>query len=210
MGVLGALIRCTTSCIRDSFHAVNGDSYLKDSKTYFIYDTLDFFGLEAGPNGLWPSLKKRETMLGWPTPVSQEEVNLFCYLTPFLQRFLPGRAELVLILKYGLTGKEQPRSKEEKKGVRRAPEQGFNWNREKEVAFQAIKQAIVNNAMAPPDPSGQYHLAVDASKRGMGGVLFQLEGILPGTEAGNNPNHQSAERIIMFMYFRLSDVETRY
>jgi len=78
-----------------------GPMYLKDSKSCFFMESLDFVGLEAGPNGLRPSLRKRETMLGWPTPTNQEEVRAFCYLTPFLRRFIPGRAELVRILKYG-------------------------------------------------------------------------------------------------------------
>ena len=38
----------------------------------------------------------------WPTPESWEEVRDFCYLTPFLRRFIPGRAELVKILKKGM------------------------------------------------------------------------------------------------------------
>ena len=86
----------------------------------------------------------------------------------------------------------------------------FTWSREKEVAFQAIKHAIANNAMALPDPHGQYHLAVDASKLDIGGVLFQLEGLAPGTEAGNSSVHCLSERIIMVLSFRLSDAETRY
>lgn len=62
-----------------------------------------------------------------------------------------------------------------KKSVVRKPrkvEGPFIWTAEHECAFQAIKQAIATNAMAPPDPDLQYHLAVDASKRGIGGVLF--------------------------------------
>ena len=47
------------------------------------------------------------------------------------------------------------------------------------MAFQAIKQAIANKAMASPDPTMQYHLAVDASKRGIGGVMFQLKSVSP-------------------------------
>jgi len=78
------------------------------------------------------------------------------------------------------------------------------------VAFQAIKQAIANNAIASPDPNRQYHLAVDASKRGIGGVLFQLDGVEARTEAGSNSIHRVAERIIMFIFFRLSDTERRY
>src|SRR5437879_2261490 len=86
----------------------------------------------------------------------------------------------------------------------------FVWSKAKDVAFQAIKMAIANNAMASPNLQEQYHLAVDVSKTGIGGVLFQLEGIEAGTEATNSRVHQSAEQVIMFMSFRLCDAETRY
>jgi len=86
----------------------------------------------------------------------------------------------------------------------------FAWNREKEVAFNAIKQVIAKNAMASPDPKGQYHLAVDASKQGIGGVLFQRDGIEVGTEAGCREADCAAEIIIMFISFRLSDPGMRY
>ena len=187
-----------------------GPMYLKDSKSVFFADSLDFVGLEAGANGLRPSLRKRETILQWPTPKNQQEVEAFCYLTPFLRRFIPGRAELVRILKYGTEVKETNGNSRGKGEGNKEKVEDFVWNREKEVAFNAIKQAIANNAMASPDPKGQYHLAVDASKRGIGGVLFQLEGIEVGTEAGCTAAHRTAERIIMFISFRLSDPETRY
>ena len=64
--------------------------------------------------------------------------------------------------------------------------------------------------MAPSDPTLQYHLAVDASKRGIGGALFQVHGIEAHTEANNTNEHRHAERIIQFMSFRLEDAETRY
>ena len=73
-----------------------------------------------------------------------------------------------------------------------------------------IKQAIANNAMASSDPQGQYHLAIDASKQGIGVVLFQLAGIEDCTEATNTEKHPTAEPIIMFMSSRLAEVETRY
>ena len=188
-----------------------GPMYLKDSKSCFFMESLDFVGLEAGPNGLRPSLRKRGTILEWPTPTNQEEVHAFCYLTPFLRRFIPGRAELVRILKYG-----EAESSGEAKGIHQRvrkkedTEGEFTWDRRKEVAFQALKQAIANNAMAAPDPAAQYHLAVDASKMGIGGVLFQLDGIPPGSEALSNASYRAAERIIMFISFRLSDAESRY
>ena len=64
--------------------------------------------------------------------------------------------------------------------------------------------------MALPDPEGQYHLAVDDSKKGVGGVLFRLDGITSGTEAGSSTFHRTAERILMFISFQLTEVETWY
>jgi len=188
-----------------------GPIYLKDSKSCFFMESLDFVSLEAGPNGIRSSLRRRETMLAWPTPTNQEEVQAFCYLTPFLRRFIPGRPELVRILKYG-----DKQSSCEVEGihqrVRKKPEmeEDFTWDRRSEVVFQALKGAIANNAMAAPDPAAQYHLAGDASKLGISGVLFQPDGIPPGTEALSKTSYRAAERIIMFISFRLSDTEKRY
>jgi len=187
--------------------------YLKDTKSYFFCDSLDFVGLEAGPNGLRPSLRKREAILLWPTPKGEEEGDAFCYLTPFLRRFIPGQAELVRVIKQGASMGNSTGRKGGKRVAGWLDEReaaGFRWSAEKEVAFRAIKHAIATNAMALPDPHSQYHLAVEASRLGIGGVLFQLAGIEPGTEAGNSSEHGLAERIIMFLSFRLSDAETRY
>jgi len=40
-----------------------GPMYLQDLKSCFFSDSLHFVGLEAGPNSLRPSLRKRETIL---------------------------------------------------------------------------------------------------------------------------------------------------
>jgi len=177
--------------------------YLKGEKCHYFRSSLAFVGLECGANGLRPSVKERAAVLQWPRLSSFQEVEAFCSLTPFLWRFIPGRAELVRIMKYG--------SKEVGSGYRKgAVLTEFVWTPEKEIAFQAIKQAIANNTMAAPDAYLQYHLAVDASKRGLGGVPFRLTGIRSGVEATNSPLHREAERVIMFISFKLADAETRY
>jgi hypothetical protein len=166
-----------------------GPMYLKPSKSFFFFPTLEFLGLEGDTAGLRPSLRKREQILSWPTPQSQDEVKAFLYLTPFLRRFIPGRAEHHRIM---AGDKSEP----------------FVWTEEKNQSFLAVKQAIAENAMASVDPMLQYHLAVDASKRATGGVLFQLHGVPEGEQAG--PEHRAFERIVMFMSFKLSDAESRY
>ena len=213
-----------------------GPMYLKGPKCHFFDRSLELVGLEAGDNGTRPSLRKRKMIAEWPTPASWEEVRAFCYLTPFLRRFIPGRAELVKIMKKGMEvemneegktdvdegetpGRKEPEVKTDngkgrvaRKAVKKPwkMEGPFIWTNELESAFQSIKNAIVTNAMALPDPDRQYHLAVDASKRGVGGALFQLEGIDAHMEANNSLLHRDAERMITFMLFKLEDAETRY
>ncbi|QSZ35235.1 hypothetical protein DSL72_008104 [Monilinia vaccinii-corymbosi] len=58
------------------------------------------------------------------------------------------------------------------------------------------------------DPAKQYHLACDASKTGIGGVLFQLKDAKPGTQATGGLKDDL--KIIMFIFFKLTNVETRY
>lgn len=79
---------------------------------------------------------------------------------------------------------------------------------EQENAFNAIKNAILNNAVSGANPDLQFHLVLDASINAIGGVLFQMEGVEAGTEA--TPKFGENKRINMFLSFRLSDAETRY
>ena len=151
-----------------------GPIYLKPIKTFLFFPSLEFVGLECSGTGLRPSLRKRDQIRSWPTPTCYEELDAFCFLTPFLRRFIPGRADHVAVMQdFGVARKNRAT----------VP---FIWTPEKEEAFQTVKEAIVQNAMAPADPTLQYYLAVDASKRGLGGALFQLHDINAHTEATNS------------------------
>ena len=90
-----------------------GPMYLKGPKCVFFDRTLEMVGIESGENGLRPSLGKRKMISEWPTPTSWQEVKAFCYLTPFLRRFIPGWAELVRIMKTGMVVEIE----EEKEGM---------------------------------------------------------------------------------------------
>lgn len=84
----------------------------------------------------------------------------------------------------------------------------FDWGEEQQISFEAIKNVITTNAMSGTEPNLQYHLAVDASKNAIGGVLFQVKNVPAGTEAPLK--FLDSQRIITFLSFRLTDAETRY
>ena len=188
-----------------------GPLYLKGAKSYFFYPSLECLGLEGCNEGLLLSLKKHEQTLGWKTPKSQEEVEAFYYLTPFLCSFLPGRAKLCGILldheKPAKTTRTQLMLSATYGSSLRNPKP-FQWSRAKEDAFALIKQSIAENAMVGPDCELQFHMAVDASKKAISAVLFQLHGPPTGTKEG--PEYRTTEWIICFFSFKLTAAETRY
>jgi len=62
--------------------------------------------------------------------------------------------------------------------------------------------------MTEANSTAQYHLVIDASKRDVSEVLFQLKEVLIETKA--ILKLLSNERIVMFLSFRLENAEIRY
>ena len=66
----------------------------------------------------------------------------------------------------------------------------------------------MENAVFGGEEHMQYHLATDASKTGIGGVMYQLINTEPGTIA--KPSNRKQMRIIMCMSFRLVGAPNPY
>ena len=96
--------------------------------------------------------------------------------------------------------------KEQKKKLKRI--MGWAWGEEQRKSFEHMKKSKCENAMIGGDSKYQYHIAADASQHGIGGVVFQLPGMTPGTTTERK--HISAMWIVMFISQRLSDAESRY
>lgn len=102
--------------------------YLKGPKCHLFGRTLGLVGLEAGDNRIRPSLRNRNMIAQWPTPTSWEDLNAFFYLAPFLRWFIPGRVELVKIMKKGIY--KEGDELEDKGGVTREEKnRGKGWKR---------------------------------------------------------------------------------
>lgn len=84
----------------------------------------------------------------------------------------------------------------------------WDWGIEQQASFDYIKNTIARNMTAGTDYECQFHLAVDTSPTGIGGVLFQLVDIPPNTEA--LLKYCDQEQIVMFMSFQLNNTETHY
>ena len=105
-------------------------------------------------------------------------------------------------------GKESFKGRTKVKGKRMRRVVGFKWGEDQQKSFEHIKSSIISNAVYGGDDRIQYHLATDASKTGMGGVLFQIIDQPAGTIAAQK--NRKTQRIIMFISKPFTEAETRY
>ncbi len=70
--------------------AIFGPVHFTPYKTFIFTDQLDLVGFTSDKNRLRSSMKQRERIQHWPTPITQAEVEVFLWLTPFLRIFIPG------------------------------------------------------------------------------------------------------------------------
>ena len=135
-------------------------------------------------------------------------------MTLYLCQFIPGRVEHVRILKEAiiyLQMKGDERTKWEPAGQRGKPIKvaiGIKWGQEQATSFEALKTSVIDNVVYGGDDAHQYHLMMDTSKNALGGVLFQLPGLPPGTTF--TTSMRSKMKIVMSISKRCLPAETRY
>jgi hypothetical protein len=193
---------------------------LSPAKSSFLMPRVNGLKFVGGPLGLRPSADKVKAIRAYPVPTNEAEIDKFLFMTTYIRKFIPGRAEYARIMKEAVVriaesipgsgcvnspGGEGRRSGKRKLLMKAI---GFEWKKEQQDAFDAIKHAIINNACWGGDPTYQYHLATDASASAYGGVLFQLPALPTGTklEKGN----KDEMRILQFVSKSFTDPETRY
>lgn len=190
---------------------------IKPKKSSFFLDTIAPLGFEASGKGLRPSCDKVAAIRDYPVPRDMEELKGFLHLTTYLRRFIPGRCDYSLVVKSAATyepyeewaRQESGRYDKNGKPIRKPRRViKWEWGERHQEAFEKLKRAIVDNVVFGGSEHLQYHLATDASKTGLGGVLFQLIDCEPGTVA--TVSNRSSMRVIMFISKRLADAETRY
>jgi len=136
------------------------------------------------------------------------------YMTIYLRQFIPGHVEYVQILKdaiiyWEMTGDEK--SKSELAGRRGKPitvAVGIKWGEEQERSFEELKRAVIDNVVYGRDDTQQYYLMRDASKNGLGGVLFELLGVPAETMFTTFMRRKM--KIIILISKRFLPVETCY
>lgn len=186
---------------------------LSPKKSMFFADSVISLGFEISGGVIRPNQKHRERFKNWAKtenhPTSVKELEEFLYLTPYLKSYIPGRADLENILRDAYQEKVATKTPKGRPSVqKRIVQKPFSWGPAQAEAFVRICEAVQREAMKGANPEWQYHLAVDASGRGIGGILFQLEDQAVSTTISDRL--MPAMRIICFYSYSLKDAETRY
>jgi hypothetical protein len=191
---------------------------LSSHKSQFFMPEIESIGFQLMNGKILPAAKHRRKFERWAEewsrspPTTWHQAQQLAFMTPFLRRHIPGRADLVHKLKEGFFEAVGTTTVKGKKSVVTVwkPREVPIWTSEQHDAVQAICRAVQRNAITGTDLEKSFHIACDSSITGAGGVMFQLgPGSRPDEEYVEK-RHFNAIEINMFMSFSFSDAEQRY
>jgi hypothetical protein len=133
----------------------------KPSKCSIAYSSLNCLGHIVGDEQLKPDSEKVTVIKQAPRPITKKQLRSFLGLVGFYRKFVPNFAYIALPLT-DLTKKGSPTK--------------IAWDQCHELAFQTLKSALTHCPILKlPDIQDVFILQTDASDRGLGAVLLQME-----------------------------------
>ena len=150
-------------------------------KCHIKVPEIMFFGMTYSKHGVAPDTKKVKEIRDMPSPKSVKELQQFLGMVQYLAPFIPHLSEKTAILR-DLTKADVL----------------WEWSNNHEKAFDQVKNHICEAVRLNFfDPALSTKIQVDASTRGLGAALIQID-------------RDGQEKIIAFASKSLTDTETRY
>ena len=133
----------------------------KPSKCSFGQSKVNYLGYVVGEGIIEPQKTKVEAVANKTQPKTKKDVKSFLGLTGYYRKFVPNYADIAAPLS-DLTRKKQPEK--------------VVWTDKCEEAFQKLKTMLCSEpVLKNPDFEKEFILQTDASDRGLGAVLSQLD-----------------------------------
>ena len=157
---------------------------IKPKKSYFFQASAIFLGHVLSADGISANPEKVEKVRNWPVPSNAKELHSFLGLASYYRRFIPNFAHIAKCL-HQLVGptnvkktkgkrKEAISLEESKKLEVTSPK--FVWASEHQKAFDTLKLALTTApVLGYPNFEREFILKTDASLRGLGAVLSQVD-----------------------------------
>ena len=132
---------------------------LKPKKCFLFQPKVTYLGHVVSDGGISCDPAKIEAIKNWPTPENKSEVRSILGLMGYYRKFIDNFSE-----------RASPMTKLTRKRAK------FEWNQDCEAAFQDLKECLVNSPiLAFPNSKDMFILDCDASLKGIGGVLSQVQ-----------------------------------
>ncbi|XP_054279150.1 uncharacterized protein LOC128997535 [Macrosteles quadrilineatus] len=148
-------------CLRAVLERVQANGItLNKQKSEFCKKTVTFLGFVLSKEGIKPDPSKVQAVVDLPAPSNANEVQRFMGMITFLAKFIPNCSEILEPITSLLKTKND-----------------FFWGPTQEKAFVTVKQILSSEpCLTVYDPEKPSILSCDASKKGLGAVLLQVEG----------------------------------
>lgn len=163
-------------------------------KCQFCCTSVNYLGHIVSRDGISTDPSKVEAVRSWPRPKNISDLRSFLGFSGYYRRFVKGYSQISYPLNQLLKGCITTGKSEHKSGGGRDakplkvngeakqffhPSEPFGprWDSKCETAFEMLKQTLTEAPiLAFADPQLPYTLHVDASREGLGGVLYQDQG----------------------------------
>lgn len=144
---------------------------LKPKKCHFFQHEVPFLGKVVNKDGVHIAPAKIEAVKNWPVPINKSELSVFLGFTNYHRDHIRHYAEITADLS-AMTGTKSV----------------FKWEQEHQAAFEELKIAITTApCLAYPNPHDKFILDTDASDKGIGSELSQIqEGVERAISFGSN------------------------
>lgn len=146
---------------------------------HFYQPSVNYLGHIISAEGVAIDPQKLEAVTSWPRPTKVTELRSFLGFCSYYRWFVEGFAKIAHPLTELLKNQEGTGSDSEglgkpKAGPRKKKESiQEEWTPQCEGAFRQLKWSLTTaTVLAYADPTKSYELHVDASRDGLGGVLY--------------------------------------
>ena len=149
-------------------------------KCQFYQPSVSYLGHIVSAEGVATDPQKLEAVTSWPRPTNVTELRSFLGFCSYYRRFVEGFAKIAhplteLLKNQEEAGLDSDKPGKPKEGPRKKKESiKDQWTPQCEETFRQLKWSLTTApVLAYADPTRPYELHVDASRDGLGGVLYQ-------------------------------------
>lgn len=143
---------------------------IEPEKCQFFRKRVTYLGHVVSAEGVATDPSKTEAVAKWPVPQTLKELRSFLGFASYYRRFVPGFAQIAVPL-HKLAAEVSEGGRRKRKDLKKE-----QWKEECQRSFDDLKSALTSApVLAYPNYKEPFIVETDASDRGLGAVLSQIQ-----------------------------------